>query len=327
MRRLFSLLLEHPEYAAYVLAGMAILAALYYASARLLDPVMQARTNSPSSISSRMNRTGWMLTAAAPLGAFALLPVLLSNGKYVHLIGAIGLGAVVAFLARQTHFAWEHVVGAWGVTWLTIGCYLGLYWAPKERMMGDVGRILYVHVPAAWIAMLVFTIAFFCAVRFLDSSIMGWDWLVESCCEVGIVLNALLLTLGSIFAKPTWNTWWTWDPRLTASLVMMLTFIGVVLLRNAVREPGKRATWTGVSTIIAFLNIPITYMSVRWWSSMHQQQSTPKTIDPDMTFVMRLCAWAFLMIAIWFIARRWRIAKANAQAEMPDALPLPMVNP
>lgn len=242
--------------------------------------------------------------------------------KGVHLIGLVGLAATAGLpYLKNRSFDWEHVVGGWGALWLTIGCYLGLFWAPKERMMGDVGRILYVHVPAAWIAMVVFTVAFVAAIGFLMTGKLGWDWAVESACEVGIVLNGLLLALGSIFAKPTWNTWWTWDPRLTASLVMLLTFIGVLLLRSAVREPGKRATWTGVATIIAYLNIPITYMSVRWWSSMHQQQSTPKTVDPDMTMVMRMCAWAFLMIAIWFMARRWRIAKANALAEMPDALP------
>ncbi len=244
--------------------------------------------------------------------------------KAVHLIGLIGLAATALLpYWKRRPFDWEHAVGAWGLLWLTIGCGLGLFWAPKERMMGDVGRILYVHVPAAWIALVVFTVAFVSALGYLFSGRMGWDWAVEAACEVGVVLNALLLVLGSIFAKPTWNTWWTWDPRLTASLVMMLTFIGVLLLRSAVRNPGQRATWTAVSTIVAYMNIPITYMSVRWWASMHQQQSTPRTIDPDMTFVMRMCAWAFLMIAIWFMARRWRIARAHALAEMPDALPEP----
>ena len=137
------------------------------------------------------------------------------------------------------------------------------------------------------------------------------------------MMSGLLLVLGSIFAKPTWNTWWTWDPRLTASLVMMLTFIGVLLLRGSVRDSNRKATWTGVATIVAYLNIPITYMSVRWWASMHQQQSTPATMNDEMKFVMRLCAWAFLMISVWFIARRWRLAKNQALSEMPEALDLP----
>ena len=107
---------------------------------------------------------------------------------------------------------------------------------------------------------------------------------------------------------------------LTASLVMMLTFIGVLLLRGAVNDPNRRATWTGVATIVAYLNIPITYMSVRWWASMHQQQSTPATMNDEMKFVMRMCAWAFLLLSIWFMARRWRVAKLVAESEMPEPL-------
>lgn len=244
--------------------------------------------------------------------------------KGVHLIGLVGFAMMVLLPRRKLGFAWEHPVGAWGLLWLGIGCALGLFWAPKEVMMGEVGRILYVHVPAAWIAMVVFTVAFVGALGYLFTGKHAWDWTVEAACEVGVVLNALLLALGSIFAKPTWNTWWTWDPRLTASLVMMLTFIGVILLRGAVRDPDRRATWSSVSTIVAYLNIPITYMSVKWWASMHQMQSTPATMNPDMKFVLRICAWAFLMLSVWFIARRWRIAKANAEAELPDALPKPL---
>ena len=238
----------------------------------------------------------------------------------VHAIGLIGLALAAALPFIQDQIEWEHAVGGWGLLWLTIGCSLGLFWAPKETMMGDVGRILYVHVPAAWIAMVVFTVAFVCALGYLFSGKLGWDWAVESACEVGIMMNGLLLVLGSIFAKPTWNTWWTWDPRLTASLVMMLTFIGVLLLRGAVNDPNRRATWTGVATIVAYLNIPITYMSVRWWASMHQQQSTPDTMNDEMKFVMRMCAWAFLLLSIWFMARRWRVAKLVAESEMPEPL-------
>jgi heme exporter protein C len=244
--------------------------------------------------------------------------------KGVHLIGLIGLGMTLALPRMKTPFAWEHPVGGWGLLWLTVGCALGLLWAPKEAMMGDVGRILYVHVPAAWISLVVFTIGFICAIGYLMTGKAGWDWAVEAACEVGVLMNALLLVLGSIFGKPTWGIWWTWDPRLTASLVMMLTFIGVILLRGAVRDPDRRATWSSVATIVAALNIPITYMSVRWWASLHQQQSTPATMNDEMKFVLRICAWAFMMIAIWFMARRWRIAQANALADMPAPLPLPV---
>lgn len=241
----------------------------------------------------------------------------------VHLIGLVGFAGMLLNIYGLKKSPWEHPIGAWGLLWLTIGCGLGLFWVPPEAMMGDVGRILYVHVPAAWIAMVTFTVAFVTSIGFLMTSKYEWDWATEAACEIGVVLNALLLVLGSLFAKPTWNTYWSWDPRLTASLVMMLTFIGVLLLRQSVREPGKRATWTSVSTIIAYLNIPITYFVVRFMPTLHQAQSTPDTIDLRMTLVMRMCAYAFLFIAVWFLARRWRIGKAAALADMPAPLPLP----
>ena len=149
----------------------------------------------------------------------------------------------------------------------------------------------------------------------------GWDWLVESCCEVGVLLNILLLILGSIFARPTWGVWWDWDPRLTSSAVMMLTFIGVLVLRSVVDDPDRRALWSSVATIIAYVNIPVTYFSVRWWRSLHQVQSSPETVSDMMVDILRLNAFAFLFITIWFLARRWRIAKSLAAADMAPPLP------
>ena len=134
-------------------------------------------------------------------------------------------------------FAWEHVIGGLGLLLLIVGHYMGLSWSPKESWMGDTVRILYTHVPAAWVAMMTFTVAFVAAVGHLFTGRKGLDWLVEATVEVGIVLNALLLIQGSLFAKPTWGFWGQWEPRLTLSVVMLLTFVGVLRLRGAVQGP------------------------------------------------------------------------------------------
>ena len=217
-------------------------------------------------------------------------------------------------------FAWEHAVGALGLVLFVVGQYLGLFYAPPERMMGDVGRILYVHVPAAWLARVTFTIAFGAALGHLFTGRKGFDWATEAACETGVMLNALLLLLGSLFARPTWGVYWNWDPRLTSSAIMLLTFVGVLLLRSALRDPDRRATWTSVSTILAYVNIPVTYLSVRWWRSLHQVQSSPQTVADTMVLVLRLNAFAFLFLTIWFIARRWRIAARRAAADAPPPL-------
>lgn len=240
-----------------------------------------------------------------------------------YIIGLIGLLLLMfsAALRKSLPFRWEFLVGAYGLILFLGGQYGGLFVAPPERMMGDVARILYVHVPAAWLAMLTYTLAFVGAVAYLLTGRDGWDWFTESATEVGTVLTGLLLALGAIFARPTWGVYWTWDPRLTSSAIMMITFVGVILLRTLITEPNRRALWSSVATILAFVNIPVTYLSVQWWRSMHQVQSTPKTMSEMYVLLLRVNAWAFLFLTVFFIVTRWRIAQAKAAADAPPPLP------
>ncbi len=239
--------------------------------------------------------------------------------------GPIGLFLFVALAAMRSRlpFRWEHGIGVYGLALFLYGQYGGLVIAPPERMMGDVARILYVHVPAAWMTMVMFTWAFVGALgALLWRSKRDWfDHLSEAATEVGVVLGCLLLVLGAIFARPTWGVYWTWDPRLTASAIMVLSFVGVILLRALVAERDVRVLWASTATILAFVNIPITYMAVRWWRSMHQLQSSPDTMSDLYVFFLRVNAWAFLALATWFVVRRWRIAHAQALLDAPPELP------
>lgn len=216
---------------------------------------------------------------------------------------------------------WEHAVGLLGLALLLVGQYMGLFVSPREEHMGEVARILYVHVPAAWLALVTFCFAFVGAAGFLATGRRGFDHLVAASVEVGVVMTALLLTLGSIFARPTWGVWWVWDARLTSTAVMVVSFIGVMLLRALVLDPDRRAVWSAAATLLSFINIPIVYFSVRWWNTLHQLQSSPDTVDGPMVLVLRLNAFAFLFLTIWFVARRWRIEKRRALAEAAPPLP------
>lgn len=217
--------------------------------------------------------------------------------------------------------AWEHAFGVIGLALAVNGQWMGLFDAPRERMMGEVGRVLYVHVPAAWATMVAFLLAFLFAFAFLMTGRRALDHLVEASVEVGVVLCGLLLATGSIFARPTWGAWWTWDPRLTSSAVMMLAFVGVLLLRQAVSDPDRRATWTSVATLLAATSMAITYFSVQLWRSIHQMQSSPDTIDSAMVSILRMNAWAYLALLAWFITRRYRLAAAMSDLEQPPPLP------
>ncbi len=256
------------------------------------------------------------MNAVSALGLIGLL--------YLLVLGVLSLARRFGASVPFPGFGWEHPIGLVGLIALIVGNYIGLFVAPSETFMGDVGRILYVHVPAAWLAMITFTIAFACALGYLMGAGKSWDWATEAACEVGVMETLMLLVLGSIFARPTWGVWWSWDPRLTSSAVMMLTFIGVLLLRGAVHDPDRRATWSSIATILAFVNIPVTYMSVRWWRSLHQIQSETgagSTIDEGMRWVLYLNTWAFLFLTVWLLARRWRLAELRARAEEPEPLP------
>jgi len=165
-----------------------------------------------------------------------------------------------------------------GVVFLAAGSYWGLAKAPAELFMGDVQRIMYVHVPTAWNAMLALTFSFVCAVCYLLTNSWKWDSRLEAGMEMGVVLSILLCIQGSIWAKPTWGVWWDWDPRLTTTAVMVFAFGAILALRASVEDPARRAVWSAVSCIIAFVDVPVVYLSVKWWNSLHQAQSSPETV-------------------------------------------------
>lgn len=199
---------------------------------------------------------------------------------------------------------WSTWFGLAGLVLVLIGSYIGLFVAPPERHMGDVQRIMYVHVPSAWVSMVCYTFALVCAITSLATRREKWDARMTGAIEVGAVLNALLLAQGMIWARATWGVWWDWDVRLTTSLVMLLLFAGILALRSFVEEPEKRAAWSAVTTIVAYVDVPLVYFCVRWWRSLHQIQSTPQTVDPAMVLPLRINAFAFLFLAIWLISRR-----------------------
>ena len=208
-----------------------------------------------------------------------------------------------------------HLFGLLGLILLLVGSYIGLFVAPPERYMGEVQRIMYVHLPSAWTCMLCYLFAFGFAIASIWQHKPKWDALTVGAIEVGAVLNALLLIQGSIWARPTWGVWWDWDVRLTTSLIMLLLFAGVLALRSFVEDPTRRATWTAIATIVAFVDVPLVYFCVRWWRSLHQVQSTPETVSLGMVVPLRLNSIAFLLLVIWMVAQRARLELTRRQKE------------
>ncbi len=212
---------------------------------------------------------------------------------------------------------------ALGLGLLAWGWWLGLAWAPPDREMGDVQRIMYVHVPLQWVAMLAMFINFVVAVAYLFKTSWKLDSVAEAPAEIGLVLGTAGMITGAIWGRPTWGVYWSWDPRLTSEAIMLVTYTGYLVLRRFVEDPEKRATWSAVVAIIGAINLPIVWFSVRWWRSLHQVQSSPKTVDPQMVLPLRVAAFGMLLLTLYFLVERYRIAMAERRAEvaLPEALP------
>ena len=216
---------------------------------------------------------------------------------------------------RASRLNWR-VLGLIAPVALIAAQAFGILTSPPDRDMGHLQKIMYVHVPAAWNAFIAFFIVFVSSVRYLWTKEERHDLLAASAAEAGAVLTALTLMLGSIWGRPTWGVWWTWDARLTSTAVLLMIFVSYLALRSFTDDPERRARWSAAVGIFGALNVPIVYMSVRWWRTLHQVQSSPSTVEPAYAWGLRLNAIAVLLLLIYFVAKRYEIARLERLAEL-----------
>ena len=210
---------------------------------------------------------------------------------------------------------WLMPFGWFALLFLIASQATGLLTSPPDRDMGNLQKIMYVHVPAAWISFIAFLVVFVGSVLYLWKRQERHDLLAAAAAETGAVLTALTLMLGSIWGRPTWGVWWTWDPRLTSTAILLLIYVGYLALRAFTEDDERRARWSAAVGILGFINVPIVYMSVKWWRTLHQPQSTPSTVDPEYVLGLRLNAFAFLFLLIYFVASRYHIARLERAAD------------
>jgi len=147
--------------------------------------------------------------------------------------------------------------------------YLIFIYVPTERNMGVVQRIFYFHVPLAWVSLLAFLFVFVCSVLYLWKRVIKWDTLAHAAAEVGIVFITLVLITGTVWAKSIWGAWWTWDARLTATLVLWLIYLAYLLIRNYATEQAQGARFAAVLGIVGFIDVPIVVLAVNLWRTQH----------------------------------------------------------
>lgn len=210
---------------------------------------------------------------------------------------------------------WLLPFGAFALLFFVASQVVGFMVSPPEREMGNLQKILYVHVPAAWVSFVAFFIVFVASILYLWKRQERHDLIAASAAEVGVVLTALTLALGSIWGRPTWGVWWAWDPRLTLEAVMLLIYVSYLALRAFTEDDDKRGRWSAAVGILGFMNVPIVYMSVQWWRTLHQPLSSPSTVDTQYVLALRLNAFAFLFLMIYFVGVRYYVAQLERAAE------------
>ena len=213
---------------------------------------------------------------------------------------------------------------------IAVAGYAALFLAPTERTMGLVQRIFYFHVPSAWTAFVAFLVVFVANIAYLLRRKPQWDWLGVSAAEVGLAFCTVVLVTGPIWAKPVWGIWWTWDARLTSTFVLWVLYVSYLLLRTLVGEAERRAVVSAVFGIFAFLDVPLVYMSIRWWRTQHPQPVIAggggSGLDPQMWRVFLICWAALLALMVLLLRQRYRlealrhqVQEITVEAELRDA--------
>jgi heme exporter protein C len=152
---------------------------------------------------------------------------------------------------------------------MLVALYAALIYAPTERVMGVIQRVFYFHLASAWVGFFALFVAFAVSIAYLVKRSRALDIWATASVEIGVLFCTIVLLSGSIWARPIWNTWWTWDPRLTTTLILWIYYIGVLVLRSFVDEEEMRARYAAVLNTIGFVNVPLVFMAIRWWRTIH----------------------------------------------------------
>jgi heme exporter protein C len=207
----------------------------------------------------------------------------------------------------------------WAVSAVMIGIALFLVFlvAPREATMGDIQRVFYFHVPAAWVGYLALFVSFVASLLYLRRRESRWDRLALSSAEIGLVFITEGIITGSFWAKATWGVWWTWEPRLTTSAVLWAIYASYLTLRRAMEEQGRRERVAAVYSVLGFVAVPINFMAIRWWRTVHPLvfEGGGSNLTPAMLRVLIFCIVAFTLFYLAVLSLRLGIAWAEEQVE------------
>ena len=222
--------------------------------------------------------------------------------------------------SAQTIKKRKGILGGLTVAALALGLYWSLAVAPSDAYQGDVQRIMYLHLPTILTAYLSYFLVFVGSGMYLWKREKRDDILAHSAAEIGVLFTALTIIEGSIWGKPTWGVWWTWDARLTLTAILLLIYIGYLMLRSLIEDESRAATAGAVLGIIGFLDIPLIHMSVYWWRTLHQPPSILRpdkapweTVHPSMLTALVISFAGFLLLYFYLLSLRYRLGEMRQE--------------
>ncbi len=216
---------------------------------------------------------------------------------------------------RTKEQRWIEILGWATFVVMTAALFMAFVYAPTERVMGPPQRVFYMHVPSAWTAFLSFFVVAIASALYLWKRERRWDILALSSAELGVVFTTLALITGSFWGRNVWGTWWTWDARLTSTLVLWLIYVAYLMLRAYAEEGPRQARYAAVLGIIGALDIPIIHFSVLWWRTLHPQPTVVRpggpTLDPRMTQSLMVALLAFTLLYAFLLSHRIQLERTR----------------
>jgi len=216
----------------------------------------------------------------------------------------------------------SRVLGAVALAGLATLVAFGWFISPADAVQGDAVRLMYVHVPSAWLAYLSFFVTFVCSVMYLvpKTRSLAWDRVAGASAEIGVLFTGLALLTGMIWGRITWGVYWTWDARLTSTALLFLLFLGYLALRRLPASQEQRAKRAAILGVIAFVDVPIVHMSVQWWNTLHQKPTVLRAdLDPQidglMLTTLMLGVLAFTVTYLWLMVHRLRVGRMEEWIE------------
>ena len=193
-----------------------------------------------------------------------------------------------------------------------VGFLMSIFYAPLEKVMGEVQRVFYFHVATAWVGMIGFIVAAVVAVIYLKTQDLKWDVVGLAAVEISLVFFFVAIVLGSIWARPAWGTWWTWEPRLTTAAILEMIYLAYLLLRQGIEEPERRARFGAVYTLLGGLSVPLTFLSIRIFRTIHPVViggggSEKMNMTSSMVATMLFCIAVFSLVFVTLFWHRVRL--------------------